>query len=430
MGKKPNKVQPKFTVATAEKRLATFRQHNRHSSISEEDTPLGRRIVVKRPWNDETIALEILSLADPLVDILNEVYLPEQFTGLWHRDTKDFEIIWTAFPLSGPRADIKGRSFSYQHDKRAYKCEFSRSSDRLLAIARAALPIAPQTETGFRNLFSFGMYARRDSTAMPGAEPMSFWVRGVEWDDDKVLSLALHLSFYLSYYDTKSPRIVINALKSDMQSSQPQTRYAIGKFPKNISGKPLDDALLMFWDAAHGGDSGRRFTYCYRILEYVCHTYLEVSVRNEMRKILSKPHVLDIIDKATEDAVGALQKYLSNTKDFMRIEAFLRETLDPALLWREVNANIGSFNKDVTFTGGEVVKAFPQHVLSAEGFANSGIKEFISRAKDIRNALSHGKESRQPTFIAPTAANYARLGPWVTLMMVVAGAAILHSKTL
>lgn len=416
------------------KALAEFLKHNTHSSISEEVTPVGKEVVVKTPWNDESVAIVIENLNDPAISALNNVYLPERFTGLWHRDTKDFEIIWTAFPLTGSRADVKDRSFTYRHSGKSYECEFAKSSDRLLAIAKFALPIGPQTETGYRNLQSFGLYTRRGGGGVPRmpltSTPYCFWIRNVDWNDDKMLSLALHLNFYLSYYDAMSPRIQINTLKVDKQSSQPRTRYTTGKFPKHISSKNLDDELLLFWLAAHDGNSGHRLTYCYRILEYVCHTYLEATVRRKVRQILEAPDALDAVPKVVEESVVTLLGYLKDTNDGQRIEQFLREVVSPKLLWREIQANRESFTKDISFTGGEVIKALPAECMTADGFAKTGIHEFCERARRIRNALSHGREHRQLTFIAPTTRNFERLSPWVTLMMVAAGEAILRRRSL
>jgi hypothetical protein len=121
---------------------------------------------------------------------------------------------------------------------------------------------------------------------------------------------------------------------------------------------------------------------------------------------------------------------LKDREDHARIEAYLREVLDPKLLWREVEANLASFKKDTSFVGGEVVKALPAECLTYEGFAKTGVKEFCDRARRIRNALSHGREHRQMTFIAPTTRNFELLSPWATLLLVAAGEAIIRRGSL
>ena len=226
------------TVEDAKKHLAVFLSKNPLASLGTETVGDVERVVVKTPWGDDSLILVVPNGTNKLTDALNNVFLPERYSALWHRDSRDLEILWTAFPLSSVRADVKNRKFDFKLMGQAHRCDFSRASERALEIAKSHIPIA-QSFTAFRNLPSFAIYLAEDPKPT-GAEPLSFWIRNLVWDDDKILSLVNHLNFYLSYYDTRSPTILTHTPKAEIKAAQPQTRYAEGKFPKNISGNEID----------------------------------------------------------------------------------------------------------------------------------------------------------------------------------------------
>src|SRR6185437_16113932 len=98
------------------------------------------------------------------------------------------------------------------------------------------------------------------------ADPRSFFIRGIDFDESFVVSLATQLNFYTSYYDHVSPYVMIHYPR--LQEGSPRLRYIFDKFPETITGRQLDTNLLQLWQAARTGDAARRFLYYYRIIEF------------------------------------------------------------------------------------------------------------------------------------------------------------------
>src|SRR5215212_8340792 len=122
-------------------KFAPFLSSNPAASLEETEISRGKtEIVIRRPWNDASILFLLHENIDLLADSLNNVYLPEQFTGIWHKNTSELEIIWTHQTLSRFMREVAARSFVFRFKQCAYICSFKRSSDRLLRIARHFAP--------------------------------------------------------------------------------------------------------------------------------------------------------------------------------------------------------------------------------------------------------------------------------------------------
>jgi hypothetical protein len=67
----------KMTKGEAEKLLDVFLQNNPQSTIAEQDTPVGRQVIVKMPWNDETVAICVEAGDDPNIDALIHILLSD-----------------------------------------------------------------------------------------------------------------------------------------------------------------------------------------------------------------------------------------------------------------------------------------------------------------------------------------------------------------
>lgn len=409
-------------------RLAEFLKANPGSSVAEIDTPQ-KGLAIKLPWGDESISIQIPNDADALVEALNKVYLPERFTAIWHRDSKFFEIIFTAYPL--PR-DILERSFKLKHQRRVYQCEYSESSSRLLLIAENYLQESAPTNTSFRNLGSFKGYVLakkgvEGAPKIPDAKPISFWIKEVDWDDDHVLNLAMHINFYMTYYDNSSPIILVHSPKSENIARQPQTRYRFGSFPKQITTSFLDDNLYHFWAASRTGDPIRRFLYCYQILEYAAYYYLEETVKQSIRMVLAAPNASDNLNNVVQQVLEAVGE--SKVAEAQKMEGLLRQIIDPRVIWKEIEIDPGFFHAPMTFDGGFVVQPLAKPGWTADDFASAWLPLFPHTLRGIRNALSHGREQRMAAVITPTTRNFERLQRWVPLIAVAAQEVMVYRGT-
>src|SRR6516162_2596014 len=129
-------------------KLQSFLDNNIVSQLVEPDST-GTSIDITAPWGDQSLTLRIpTSGEDQLIDALNNIYLPERFTAIWHRDTEQFEIIYGPIRISLPEAS---RSFLFKHRGKDYDCTYREASERLRLLARFHR-ITGLSNTQYRNL--------------------------------------------------------------------------------------------------------------------------------------------------------------------------------------------------------------------------------------------------------------------------------------
>ncbi|WP_149530670.1 hypothetical protein [Tardiphaga sp. P9-11] len=413
-----------MTAALFEKFFSANPLSKYSETIQTGDAPEKDFNVIEQPWGDDSLVLMVPDDAQAFADVLNQVILPPRFSAVWHIDTKDLEIIWTAFSPTDTIKEFSKRKFTFNFKNRDYTCEFGSSSERLLAIGRTAL-LVRTSATSYRNLQSFTMLDHEETELL--GEPMSFWIRDIEWNEDAVLEFAYHLNFYMTYYDTKSPRIIIHAIPPE-KTLTPQTRFSAGAFPATIRTKNVDVNLLHFWLAARDGDAAQSFLFYYRILEYLSVYYLTASVRNALRKMLAKPNVLDDIPLVIENLITATAA--NRQEESQRMDLLLKDTVDAKLLWREIQNNLENYSSPTNFEGGFVLQSLITSKHTEEQFCQQGISTFANRIREVRNALSHGRDVKTAAVIAPTHRNFTLLQPWVDLICVAAGEAILYEDVL
>jgi hypothetical protein len=416
------------SAAEIRSELGPFFEANPDATLTEKDG----KFSIERPWGDRSVTLVLPqeeNEREHLNRALNNLLLPARYSAIWHRDTKDFEVLWTAFKVTGAAADVIGRSFSYRFRGKEYRCEFGRSSDRVIALAKASFPVGP-SETDYRNLPPFDAYARNDApTPLLGllGTPNSFWIRDLDWNEDDVLALISHLNFHINYFDLSSPVVMIHSPPYAGTFARP-TRYPAGAFPGKIIAMETDATILNLWSSARTGDPTQRFLYYYRILEYSASAYLDASARSALRMALALPNALDDLSGLTESVVAAVQRMKMD--DFARYETMLREIIDPKLLWRELSLNLSAFTSETEFDGG-----FRQPALMAAGrtattFTVQDVATFARAIRDIRNALSHGRDQKSGATITPSTHNSARLQPWVGPVRLAASQVVLYKEAL
>src|SRR5271165_1001382 len=169
-------------VANAEAGLAPFLNNNPSSKIGE--GPKTNVPFVLKPWGDETVVLELPPGNGKIIEVLNNIILPERYSALRHIDTGFLEVIFTAYPLRGAFAEVTTRSFDFIHKGHTYKCRYGEASDELLAIADLFIPTGPQSSTAYRNLGSFKTYmlSKQDDQSpslkkyFEQVTPICFWI--------------------------------------------------------------------------------------------------------------------------------------------------------------------------------------------------------------------------------------------------------------
>jgi len=421
-----NKAKPQ-PVIDAEAALAAFLAANPLSKV-EVITEPERTLAVRHPWGDDSLNLKINLKNGALIDALNNVLLPERFIAIWHRDTKDIEVIFTALPLPPMFSDLTKRAFSFRFRDIQYNCQYGASSDRLLTIAEHYIPAAP-SNTGNRNLPSYRGYVQAQKGA-PGfpkyenASPISFWIRNVEWTDELAVAMMNHLNFYASYYDVMTPVIIVQPPKQDSPTQKQPQRYPRGEFPKRIIAREVDDNLLHYWLAARQGDPFRRFLYNYNIIEYVSFYYVEENIRRSIKKILQSPSVSEEVDGLSLKIYEVLSE--TRIQDAQKMDKVLENCAAPEVIWKELEANIEFFSQKTKFEGGFEVEPIARMGWGFDDFKVNWIPAFPNALRGIRNALSHGKELKTRAIITPTPHNFAKVQMWLPLISAAAGDVIVH----
>lgn len=86
-----------MTPEAAREALSVFLGQHPQASIEE----IGNRVVVANPWSDPSLMFLVPKRVDSFADALNSLRLFDKFSGVYHRDTAEFEVLWTAFTFDG-----------------------------------------------------------------------------------------------------------------------------------------------------------------------------------------------------------------------------------------------------------------------------------------------------------------------------------------
>lgn len=402
--------------------LANFLSSNTYSAVESHPVDGNKFPVIAKPWGEPALVLRLDSETNELIDCLNNVILPERFSAIWHSDSRRLEFIYTSF--ADP--ETKDRKFDFNDGFNTYSCEFSHSSDRLITISDNFDMIGPSI-TEYRNLASI-----INPSSVPNdlsiERPTSFWINNIDWNEDLVLNLCRKLNFYLKYYDSESPLILVHSPHSERKSSGVTNRYAHGSFPTSIKACPLDDVMLAFWQASLVGDSARRFLYSYQMIEYSAYYYLDDEVKRTVRRAISRPHALHQIDDVVSDVIEAVSSFKQN--DIQKIENLIRTIVSSAPVWRSIEADIDFFSQKTEFEGGYVAPAIARRDWKSADFETGWVPTLSSALRGIRNALSHGREQRMSQVIMPTTQNLSLLRHWVRPIAVVANEIMLYHEVL
>ena len=384
---------------------------------------------VSRLWGEEAIEVPLSSDDDELVEALNNLRLPPRFTAIWHEGTREFEVIVSVLP---PEIYLFEREFEFHYRGESYHCSFGRSSPGLMAIAGRARTSGKLSDSGFRNLHPYQRFAsllksNPDAAYVKNRRPTSFWIRGLkDYDDDRIGDLVRNLNFHMSYFDLRTPTILIHEDSMAFPKVHDVHRAHRESFPPAISGQDIDQHLLILWDSAQRGDPFLRFIHYYQILEYAGFYHIKDQVRREVERAIAAPDVMSRPEKAAQQILDAVSA--DRRPDTHKIDAMIVECVDPQEMWTVLEGSLKDFRKEVELDGGFVLPALVSATTSYEDFEQAWNERFANALHRVRNALVHARESRQSTMIAPTTANRSRIYPWLLPLSQTAARVMLYSK--
>lgn len=411
--------------ANIAKTLDPFLKNNPSAVIAQD----GKDIQIQKPWNDETLTIELHPVNRKLVDALNSVYLPPRFTALWHKDTEDIEFIFTASPT--PK-HLHSRKFTFQFEGKAWKCEYADASDRLMIIAEASRPVAPPTDTNHRNLQSFSLYLhyKREHPQSEQAKlsrPLSFWIRKVGLAEERLPDLCRHLNFFMNYFDHSTPRIHIHAPPTAENSAFVYPWKPNSQFPSVINGRRLDTFLQQLWESSlEATDIFRRYLYSYQIIEYCAFYHVQDHVLSAIERAILSPdlHIRseeiarDVLDAVTEDKVEEARK----------VQLVIQRHVAPRKVWVPIEANLRLFSTETSFDGGLKLPALTRENWSFDDFNASWDPKLADSLRSIRNGMVHAREKRMTGIISPTRENANRLRHWILPLQEIAKELLVFSS--
>ncbi len=376
-------------------RLGPFLQDNPYCSVER----IGGALAIVRPWNDSSLVIRLPAIAteqEELIRALNAVHLPPRFTAICHRATTQIEFIY--FPLKTSDSELH-RKFQFVFRGRAYQCSFAPSSSQLLSIARNFRPARPSSETEFRNLPPFRDFQRTPSLPkglqqfFSDRVPTSFFVEPIGvFDEEQMVDFALHMNFYVRYFDRDGPTIVVHDVPLDVtqgnsgNSKHDRNIYISGGFPSVISARETNPALLRILRAAENEDSPRvKYLYYYQVTEYCSFYFIDKDVRDDIRKILTRPDIVE----AKDTDVGRLIDIISNLKatDKDKLQRVIETRCDPHVVWKELAIKSDYFSSTVDFDGGFSTPPLIPKGCTEESFCAIWLPKLSDVLYKIRNAL-------------------------------------------
>jgi len=330
------------------------------------------------------------------------------------------EVIWTFLPTG---SEFLGRSLEFRFKDRTYKCEFAKASDRLMQIAASARPVDSPSATFYRNLLNLAV----TPPAPAQWTPVSFWIYEVDWNEDEIVELIRHLNFYMMYFDRTSPYILIHEEPRVAPLSSTTVRFIAGSFPEKIAGRQLDPHLLGLWESTlEATDIFRRFLSNYQILEYAAFYFVQEGVFQTIKRVISSPDAPARVADAAKQIMDAVVDY--RVDDETKLVAVVRQIVDPAILWSEIEANRDFFSRDLEFAGGFGLTALIRTGWGLEDFKAAWIPKFPDSLRWLRNGLVHAREARVVKTIMHTRENYEKLRPWASLASLAASQVLVFGE--
>ncbi len=384
----------------------------------------GDGFAIVNPWADPSIEFQLNENNVALIDCLNSLVLPPRFSALWHRDTRDFEVIWAPIPAD---SEFRDRRFEFAYKNKTYICEYTDASERLILIAEAHIAATPPTSTDFRNLGLLGGEFIKMASENFEWVPTSFWIRDFDYEDAYAVEFAQHLNFFMHYFDNGTPKILLHEESTGAESPVSVPRLRLSEFPPEIKSRQMDPYLLSVWHASvETSDPVRRFLYHYQIIEYAAFYYMRDDTSNAVKRILGAPSTHGNLDSAVARILELVAEDRSDPEH--RIRSVIRRFVEPSTIWSIIESNRHFFTKPFEFDGGFKLSELIKENWTLDDFIAAWTPKLPDMIRRLRNALVHARETRETNVIAPTRSNMRLLRPWIALVEAMATEVIVNRE--
>lgn len=367
-------------------------------------------IIIKKVWNDDSFLFEFKSISS--MSFLRNMIFHKELFGIYHKDKKLYEFIYS------PLQEEYNRSFDYIYNGKLFKLYYDKPSDEFKKLIghysfNKEAEILSDRYVGLSRFFFY--YEEKKSTMYP----TNFFIKGDFSEDfNEHLEFFKHVNLMMTYYDRKSPFIVLYDTTEEEVSDDITVpcNSDVQPFPQIINTKQLNSTLLELIEAARTSNSYRmKYIFYYQILEYCSYYYIENDLRRKLNNIVKTPDILNS-DKYSSKIIELYSDYFKRNNDVQRMEKLLIDLCNYDDIKNELDKNSKYFVEKTCFDGGLVIDGLfnkTEEIMTPPKGIMISIRKNIDT---IRNVLVHARESRENVVIKPTRRNSLLLRPYLYLL--------------
>lgn len=384
---------------------------------------IGEILIVNNCWNDSSFRFEFTDT--DVLDYLETSVLPKELFAIYHKNKNVYEFIFL------PLQEKYEREFEYIYCGHTFKLYYGKPTQTFENLTNHFVFNDTADEINDR-AYGFLRYQKYYASLVAGNPeslvPTNFFIEG-DFESlpyDKHIEFFRHVNFMLSYYDRRSPRILIyNDSEDSINDIKLPCKSNTENFPKTINSNNYDATLLELMEAARGASSYRlKYIFYFQVLEYCSYYYIENNLRRKITNIIKSPDIL-ISEKYSRKIIEIYSDYFKSNKNDKRMERLLLDLCTYEDIKDELKTNSKYFIEDLCFDGGFFVKGLFKDENEIDSPPQTIIQTIRKNIDSLRNVLVHARESRENSEIKPTQKNIQLLTPYLYLLRRIAETVVL-----
>lgn len=391
------------------KRISSFIANNECVKAENKEDML----VVNNCWNDNSFRFEFHDSEN--LEIFENIVLPKELFAIFHKDRNLYEFIFL------PLQEKYEREFCYIYCGRTFKLYYGEPTQAFEKLTNHIIlnDTADINERAYGLLRYSQYYAQQSGENPEPLIPTNFFIEGdfSALPYEKHIDFFRHVNFMLSYYDRKSPNILLySGTEENISDIMVPCKSKKESFPKTINSNNFDTTLLELMEAAKDAGSYRlKYIFYFQVLEYCSYYYIENNLKRQITNIIKSPDILNS-EKYSHRIIEIYSDYFKSNKDEKRMERLLLDLCTYDDIKDELKTNSKYFIENLCFDGGFSVKGLFKDDNEIEMPPQNIIPTIRKNIDSIRNVLVHARESRENSEIKPTQKNILLLKPYLFLL--------------